>query len=59
MSIFINLLFPPTPDYIEKWGYKLGEGDHIPYYFTEDLSSGDAGDIMFQDPELNRSYRKR
>ena len=50
--------FLPRQYYIDKWGYRLGEGGYIPYYFTEDLSSGDSRDIEFQGPELNKEYRK-
>ena len=50
--------FRPRQYYIDKWGYRLGEGGHIPYYFEEDLSSGDSRGIKFQGPELNKRYRK-
>ena len=50
--------FLPRQYYIDKWGYRLGEGGYIPYYFEEDLFSRDARDIKFQGPELNRKYRK-
>jgi arylsulfatase A-like enzyme len=50
--------FKPRQYYIDKWGYRLGEGGYIPYYFVEDLSSGDSRGIEFQGPELNKRYRK-
>ena len=50
--------FKPRQYYIDNWGYKLGEGGYIPYYFEEDLSSEDSRDIEFQGPELNKRYRK-
>jgi len=50
--------FRPRQYYIDKWGYRLGEGGHIPYYFEEDLSSGDSRGFKFQGPELNKRYRK-
>jgi len=50
--------FMPRQYYIDKWGYRLGEGGYIPYYFEEDLSSGDARDIKFQGPELNKEFQK-
>ena len=53
-----NDSFMPRQYYIEKWGYQLGEGRHIPYYFEEDLRSADSINIEFQGPELNMKYRK-
>ncbi len=50
--------FRPREYYIEKWGYHLGEGRHIPYYFEKDLNSADSLNIEFQGPELNKKYRK-
>jgi arylsulfatase A-like enzyme len=50
--------FKPRQYYIDKWGYRLGEGGYIPYYFVEDLSSKDSLNILFQGPELNKKYRK-
>ena len=49
--------FMPRQYYIDKWGYRLGEGGYIPYYFVEDLSSQDSLNILFQGPELNKKYR--
>lgn len=46
--------FLPRQYYIDKWGYRLGEGNYIPYYFEK----GDSRDIEFQGPELNKEYRK-
>jgi hypothetical protein len=50
--------FSPRQYYIDKWGYRLGESGYIPYYFLEDLSSGESRGIEFQGPELNKKYRK-
>ena len=46
--------FLPRQYYIDKWGYRLGEGNYIPYYFEKE----DSRDIEFQGPELNKEYRK-
>ena len=50
--------FKPRQYYIDKWGYRLGEGGYIPYYFLEDPLSPESQIIEFQGPELNRKYRK-
>ncbi|RLD55480.1 MAG: sulfatase [Bacteroidetes bacterium] len=50
--------FMPRQYYIDKWAYRLGEGGYIPYYFQDDLSSGESRGIEFQGPELNKKYRK-
>jgi len=50
--------FMPRQYYIDKWGYRLGEGGYIPYYFQEDLSNEDSVGVEFQGPELNKKYRK-
>jgi arylsulfatase A-like enzyme len=50
--------FMPRQYYIDKWGYKLGEGGYIPYFFLEESANQDFRNFEFQGPELNKKYRK-
>jgi len=51
--------FMPRQYYIDKWGYRQGEGGYIPYYFMKESTEQDLRDFEFQGPELNRKYRKK